>query len=204
MIITPPTRFPFRIFLKSTRPPWPSILVKLISTPFQFNRANYSKWVWELYLAGSTFISIGIFGQNMMPLCPSMYHSSKYTLLLNPSLQDDSYQLKNDIGVNPTFWTEEMCHYAESPFRLFPFGKLFKSLKDCVEFQFSGPGWLPHLKQFGIAVTWSLELPATCTASSQVPIGKHWRFLYFLSVIFKITSCTSCQWCYSGHCPPKC
>ena len=32
-------------------------------------------------------------------------------------LQDDSYQLKNDIGVNPTFWTEEMCHYAESPFR---------------------------------------------------------------------------------------
>ena len=84
MIITPSTRFPFRIFLKSTRPPWSSILVKLISTPFQFNRANYSKWVWELYLAGSTFISIGIFGQNMMPLCPSMHHSSKYTLLLNP------------------------------------------------------------------------------------------------------------------------
>ena len=55
----------------------------------------------------------------------------------HPSLQDDSYQLKNDIGVNPTFWTEEMCHYAESPFRLFPFGKLVKSLKDCVEFQFS-------------------------------------------------------------------
>ena len=111
----------------------------------------------------------------------------------HPSLQDDSYQLKNDIGVNPTFWTEEMCHYAESPFRLFPFGKLVKSLKDCVEFQFSGPGWLPHLKQFGIVVTWSLEPPATCTGSSQVPIGKHWRFLYFLSVIFKITSCTSCQ-----------
>jgi len=42
-------------------------------------------------------------------------------LVLTPSMviihQDDSYQLKNDIGVNPTFWTEEMCHYAESPFR---------------------------------------------------------------------------------------
>ena len=39
-----------------------------------------------------------------------------------PLEQDDSYQLKNDIGVNPTFWTEEMCHYAESPFRFLLFG----------------------------------------------------------------------------------
>ena len=100
---------------------------------------------------------------------------------MTPYLQDDSYQLKNDIGVNPTFWTEEMCHYAESPFRwslqwyCSNIYSEFLTLNSLNSDNIKDLEWLPLWRPFGIVVMSSLGRRATCTDSWQVQIGKRLR-----------------------------
>ena len=100
---------------------------------------------------------------------------------MTPYLQDDSYQLKNDIGVNPTFWTEEMCHYAESPFRwslqwyCSNIYSEFLILNSLNSDNIKDLEWLPLWRPFGIVVMSSLGRRATCTDSWQVQIGKRLR-----------------------------